>query len=113
MLENAFVSISVSVMKINKAPICELCSERIEGYGFLCLYVLELICKNTFENQALSYRESKTPKEVKTVIKFLESKGIVLTIEIDRTIVAVVPYVTGILEKEQRMYCWCRDRREL
>lgn len=90
------------------SSICTECQQRIYNYGFICLDVMRTVCFHTLELNICFYDEKYTENWIKTVIKFLESKKLIVTLDIEKDKVAMRANSSdGSYDERKKLFCWC------
>lgn len=97
-------------MKTNKTPICITCMARIENYGFICLEIMHKVCTDALNFDLYYYDERDCPRYINTIVKFLESKRLLVTTDMG-SYIGIRPNINQE-ECMEGYFCWC-DRSKL
>jgi len=92
-------------------PICPKCAETVASYGHPCMALLRDVCSYHLLSKSLNYSENHvtTLYQIKSTIKFMESKNYLLTTEIDlHRIAIVINQKHGGWDYINQRFCWCK-----
>jgi len=89
--------------------LCNICFLRVNEYGFPCQLVLEMVIAFLLEDKKFIFRDNHEDIYYKAPIAFLEGKGILVSTEIDKGFIQVLPNVsTCTFKSDQHKFCWCK-----
>jgi len=92
---------------------CQLCSEcalKIMSYGQPSYTIFKHTLHATLHGGGLVITNSKDDKKHMEVIKFLESKGYVITTEVSKNEIGCITNYTNAFWHEDGNYlCWCEQ----
>lgn len=88
------------------AVLCETCKKRLFSYGQLALFIVQAACDQAILSVPILIDEedATTWNSLAPVIKYLEGKGYIVTIEIDDCRLSVKPTNYDVSE----VFCWCK-----
>jgi hypothetical protein len=90
--------------------VCTHCEDRIKGYGAPAYDLFERVVDAYFSNALYIYFDINTGFvcDDLQVIEFLEMKYLILTSEIDRLSIGVIPNtLTAMMVANSDVLCWC------
>jgi len=97
--------------KIDPPPICQICTARITDYGFMCFEIMEEVCRCAVNHDTIYYHEIITNPHLKEIIKILETKGLLISTEIDNFRVVIKPNNKQEgFGSQDITFCWCENR---
>ncbi len=89
-------------MKINSnVSFCRVCSEKISILGYPCSSLMELVLDLYFQSIPFTFHDGNENDRIfKIPLEFLETKGFILSTEVEDEWIQVIPKLSGRL-------CWC------
>lgn len=113
--ENTIVPDTTSFKFYFMCNICSQCLSQIKTYGHPCYIIMRSVCKAINSGAPLVFQEKYTDKDVCSeplsgAIKWLESKGYLVTCEISEKDVAIYPnFYDALYNSELHELCWCQQ----
>ncbi len=87
--------------------ICEDCEERLLNMGEPVLCVCERVCQD-YADRGVTVLFDDYDGDICTVVKFLETKGYLISSEVAVNEVAIFPNKnTSYFNEDTRKFCWC------
>lgn len=88
--------------------ICPACTTRIQDYGYICLSIMQKVCEASSQNDFVFYDEKEAPGSMQGVVKFLESKMLIVTTEVAKDCIGILPYKRSEnYDYINNLFCWC------
>lgn len=86
--------------------LCPKCLEDVNAYGMPCVEIFKEVCVSHFTSKPFLYHEEYVLKSILQPLKFLESKGYVITHEYAKNKIAVFPNSKNY--KHKGFLCCCK-----